>query len=157
MLQNIPAPQADAERESVTVLVNSISRRMGEFGLMLHETATNIAEVTGESQRQVGQFKKLRDSADLMIEANRKIDATSGVAREASRSGQTEISDCRNAITEAMKRVSLLVKATEAIEERLSGVEKALTDVAGVSKAIEAIAHQTSVLALNPTIEASRA
>jgi len=157
MLRNIPAPQADAEGESVTVLVNSISRRMGEFGLMLHETATNIAEVTGESQRQVGQFKKLRDSADVMAGANRKIDTTSGIAREAARSGQMEISDCRNAITEAMKRVSLLVKATEAIEERLSGVEKALTDVAGVSKAIEAIAHQTNLLALNATIEASRA
>ena len=157
MLQNISAPQADAEGESVAVLVNSVSRRMGEIGLMLHETATNIAEVTGESQRQVGQFKKLRDSADVMIGANRKIDATSGVAREAARSGQMEISDCRNAITEAMKRVSLLVKATEAIEERLSGVEKALTDVAGVSKAIEAIAHQTNLLALNATIEASRA
>jgi methyl-accepting chemotaxis protein len=157
VLQDIPAPQADAERESVAVLVNSVSRRMGEFGLMLHETATNIASVTSESERQVGQFKKLRDSADIMAGANRKIDTTSGVAREAAKSGQMEILDCRSAITEAMKRVSLLVKASEAIEERLSGVEKALTDVAGVSKAIEAIAHQTNLLALNATIEASRA
>ncbi len=107
MLQNIPAPHADAEGESVTVLVNSISRRMGEFGLMLHETATNIAEVTGETQRQVGQFKKLRDSADLMIEANRKIDTTSGVAREASRSGQMEISGCRNAIQRRSKQLRI--------------------------------------------------
>jgi methyl-accepting chemotaxis protein len=157
VLQDIPAPQGDAERESVAVLVNSVSSRMGELGLLLHDTATNIASVTSESERQVGQFKKLRDSADVMAEANRKIDTTSGVAREAARSGQKDILDCRNAITEAMKQVSLLVKASEAIEERLSGVEKALTDVTGVSKAIEAIAHQTNLLALNATIEASRA
>lgn len=157
MLQNIPKPQADPERDSADVLVNSVGRRLGEIGLMLHDTATSIAAVTSESERQVGEFKKLRDSADVMVEANRKIDTTSGAAQEAAKSGQIEISDCRNAITEAMKRVALLVKATETIQERLSGVEKALTDVAGVSKAIEAIAHQTNLLALNATIEASRA
>src|SRR6202045_4988694 len=111
VLQDIPAPQADAERESVAVLVNSVSRRMGEVGLLLHDTATNIASVTSETERQVGQFKKLRDSADVMAEANRKIDAPSGVAREAARAGQKEILDCRNAITEAMKRVPQLVQA----------------------------------------------
>jgi methyl-accepting chemotaxis protein len=147
----------DPERDSADVLVNSVGRRLGEIGLMLHDTATSIEAVTGESGRQVGQFKKLRDSADVMVEANRRIDTTSGVAQETAKSGQIEISDCRNAITEAMKRVSLLVKATETIPERLSGVEKALTDVADVSKAIEAIAHQTNLLALNATIEASRA
>jgi methyl-accepting chemotaxis protein len=155
--QNIPMPQVDPERGSTDVLVNSVGRRLGEIGMMLHDTATSIAAVTAESERQVGQFKKLRDSADVMAEANRKIDTTSGVAQETAKSGQIEISDCRDAITEAMKRVSLLVKATEAIQERLSGVEQALTDVAGVSKAIEAIAHQTNLLALNATIEASRA
>jgi methyl-accepting chemotaxis protein len=157
LLQNIPTPQADPERDPADGLVNSVGRRLGEIGLMLHDTATSIAAVTGESERQVGQFKKLRDSADVMVEANRKIDTTSGVAQATAKSGQIEIADCRNAITEAMKRVSLLVKATETIQERLSGVEKALTDVAGVSKAIEAIAHQTNLLALNATIEASRA
>jgi methyl-accepting chemotaxis protein len=155
--QNIPTPRVNPERDSADVLVNSVGRRLGEIGLMLHDTATSIAAVTGESERQVGQFKKLRDSADVMVEANRKIDTTSGVAQQTAKSGQIEIADCRNAITEAMKRVSQLVKATETIQERLSGVEKALTDVAGVSKAIEAIAHQTNLLALNATIEASRA
>jgi len=155
--QPTTVPQADAESEQIPALVNSISRRLGEFGLMLHDTASNIAEVTGESERQVGQFKKLRDSAAVMVEANRKIDATSAAAQETTKSGQSELSACRDAINEAMQRVSLLVKTTEAIEERLSGVEKALTDVAGVSKAIEAIAQQTNLLALNATIEASRA
>ena len=52
---------------------------------------------------------------------------------------------------------SLLVATTEAIEQRLAEVEKALADVGGVSKAIEKIAQQTNLLALNATIEASRA
>src|SRR5579871_3561379 len=113
-------PQVAPERGSPDVLVNSVGRRLGEIGMMLHDTATSIAAVTTESERQVGQFKKLRDSADVMVEANRRIDTTSGVAQETARSGQVEISDCRNAITEAMKRVMLLVKATETIQERLS-------------------------------------
>jgi methyl-accepting chemotaxis protein len=157
MLQTLPAPHADNEAASIPDLVNSISRRLGDFGLMLHETATNITAVTSESERQVVQFKTLRDGADVMVEANRKIDATSGTAQETARTGQAELSDCRGAITEAIRRVSLLVSTTETIEQRLAEVEKALADVGGVSKAIEKIAQQTNLLALNATIEASRA
>jgi methyl-accepting chemotaxis protein len=157
MLQTLPAPHAGNDAEQVPLLVNSISRRLGDFGLMLHETATSITAVTSESERQVVQFKTLRDSADVMVEANRKIDATSGMAQQTARIGQAELSDCRGAITEAIKRVSLLVSTTETIEQRLAEVEKALADVGGVSKAIEKIAQQTNLLALNATIEASRA
>jgi methyl-accepting chemotaxis protein len=157
MLQTLPAPHADNDAESIPLLVNSISRRLGDFGLMLHDTATNITVVTGESERQVVQFKTLRDSADVMVEANRKIDATSGMAQETAKTGQAELSDCRGAIAEAIKRVSLLVSTTETIEQRLAEVEQALADVGGVSKAIEKIAQQTNLLALNATIEASRA
>jgi methyl-accepting chemotaxis protein len=154
MLQTL---QAATETQSVPSLVNLISRRLGEFGLMLHETTTDITEATNESERQVVQFKRLRDSADLMVEVNRKIDISSGAAQETTKVGEAELSHCRSAMTEAMKCMSLLVNTTEAIERRLSEVEKALTDVAGVSKAIESIARQTNLLALNATIEASRA
>jgi methyl-accepting chemotaxis protein len=154
MLQTL---QAATETQSVPSLVNLISRRLGEFGLMLHETTTDITEATNESERQVVQFKRLRDSADLMVEVNRKIDISSEAAQETTKVGEAELSDCRSAMTEAMKCMSLLVNTTEAIERRLSEVEKALTDVAGVSKAIESIARQTNLLALNATIEASRA
>jgi methyl-accepting chemotaxis protein len=157
MLQTLPAPHAGNDAEQVPLLVNSISRRLGDFGLMLHETATSITAVTSESERQVVQFKTLRDSADVMVEANRKIDITSGVAQETAKTGQAELSDCRGAIAEAIKRVSMLVSTTEAVEQRLAEVEKALADVGGVSKAIEKIAQQTNLLALNATIEASRA
>jgi methyl-accepting chemotaxis protein len=154
MLQTL---QAATETQSVPSLVNLISRRLGEFGLMLHETTTDITEATNESERQVVQFKRLRDSADLMVEVNRKIDISSEAAQETTKVGEAELSHCRSAMTEAMRCMSLLVNTTEAIERRLSEVEKALTDVAGVSKAIESIARQTNLLALNATIEASRA
>jgi methyl-accepting chemotaxis protein len=155
MLQKLPATQGEAE--AVPQLVNSISRRLGDFGLMLHETAINITAVSNESERQVGQFKTLRDSAEVMVEANRKIDTISAIAQQTAKTGQAELSDCRIAIAEAIKRVALLVSTTETIEQRLAEVEKALADVGGVSKAIEKIAQQTNLLALNATIEASRA
>jgi methyl-accepting chemotaxis protein len=154
MLQTVPAA---TETESVPSLVNLISRRLGGFGLMLHETTTDITAVAEESERQVVQFKRLRASADLMVEANRKIDISSGAVQETTRAGQAELSDCRSAMTEAMKCMSLLVNTTEDIERRLSEVEKALAEVTGVSSAIETVAKQTNLLALNATIEASRA
>ena len=154
MLQTI---QGARETESVPCLVNSISRRLGGFGLMLHETTTDITAVAEESRRQVVQFKRLRESADLMVEANRKIDNSSEAAQETTRAGQAQLSDCRSAMAEAMKCMSLLVNTTEDIERRLSGVEKALAEVTAVSNAIESVAKQTNLLALNATIEASRA
>jgi methyl-accepting chemotaxis protein len=154
MLQTV---QAATGTESVPSLVNLISRRLGEFGLRLHETTTDITAVANESERQVLQFKRLRESANHMVEVNQKIDTSSGAVQETTRTGQVELSDCRSAMAEAMKSMSLLVDTTEAIERRLSEVEKALTDVAGVSKAIESVAQQTNLLALNATIEASRA
>src|ERR1051325_10088557 len=157
MLQTLEPPRADAGAGSIPDLVNSVSRRLGDFGLMLHETAINITAVTNESERQVGQFRALRDSAEVMVEANRKIDTTSATAEQTAKTGQAELSDCRAAIAEALKRVALLVSTTETIEQRLAEVEKALADVGGVSKAIEKIAQQTNLLALNATIEASRA
>src|SRR3954454_21261777 len=99
MLQQLPASQRDAE--AVPVLVNSISRRLGDFGLVLHETAINITSVTSESERQVGQFRSLRDSAEVMVEANRKIDTTSAQAQQTARTAQAELADCRAAIGEA--------------------------------------------------------
>jgi methyl-accepting chemotaxis protein len=157
MLQPNPAPQADPAADATSVLVNSISRRVGDFTLTLHETATALTEVAGESERQVVRFQKLRGDADLMIEANRRIGETTGSAQSAAEAGRLELDACRNAVADAAKRVSLLVSTTELIEQRLSDVDKALNDVAGVSKAIEAVARQTNLLALNATIEASRA
>jgi hypothetical protein len=132
-------------------------QRLGGFGLMLHETTTDITAVAEESERQVVQFKRLQDSADLMVQANRKIDISSGAVQETTRAGQAELSDCRSAMTEAIKCMSLMVNTTEDIERRLSEVEKALAEVTGVSSAIETVAKQTNLLALNATIEASRA
>src|SRR5436305_6095286 len=109
MLQTLEPPRADAEAGSVPGLVNSVSRRLGEFGLMLHDTAINITAVTSESERQVGQFKALRDSAEVMVEANRKIDMTSATAEQTAKTGQVELSDCRAAISKALGRVALLV------------------------------------------------
>jgi methyl-accepting chemotaxis protein len=157
MQQPTLALKADPAVGTTSELVNSISRRIGDFTLTLHETATALTEVASESQRQVSQFQKLRGDADLMIEANRRIGDTTGSAQSAAEAGRLELDACRNAIAEAAKRVSVLVSTTELIEKRLSDVDKALNDVAGVSKAIEAVARQTNLLALNATIEASRA
>jgi hypothetical protein len=88
--------QAATETESVPSLVNQISRRLGEFGLMLHETTTDIAAVADESERQVVQFKRLRESAELMVEVNGKsISLPDRCAQATINAGQAELSGCR--------------------------------------------------------------
>ena len=71
-------------------------------------------------------FRGCARAQTFMVEANRKIDNSSGAAQKATRAGQAELSDYRSAMTEAMKCMSLLVNTTEAIKRRLSEIEKAL-------------------------------
>jgi methyl-accepting chemotaxis protein len=60
-------------------------------------------------------------------------------------------------VENAVRHIGELIDSVERIESRLGAVGSALSQVAKVSAAIEAIAKQTNLLALNATIEAARA
>ena len=153
-----PLPsERPASDDAAASLVNSIGRKLGGFGLQVHETASNVAEVTKQFERQEAQLERLRDSAEVMLSANREIDGATATAHQTAEAGQTELDGSRQAIAAAVERISALVDAVERIEKKLGEVGGSLKDVASVSGAIEVIASQTNMLALNATIEAARA
>jgi methyl-accepting chemotaxis protein len=145
------------EAEAAIALVNSFSRKLGGIGLEVHEAAANISEVARQFEQQEAQLKRLRDSAQLMLDANRQIDSATATAHETAEAGRGDLEDSRRAIAKAIGQVGALVDAVERMEQRLSGIGRSLEEVAGISGSIEAIARQTNLLALNATIEAQRA
>jgi methyl-accepting chemotaxis protein len=155
-----PAPPVRAERasaQSANTLVAALGSKLGAVGLEVYEAASNVNEVAKQVERQDAQFRRLRNSADVMLEANRQIDNDTGAAHQTAASAQAHLENSRQAIAAAVARVSGLVDAVARIERRLEQIGGSLQEVAGVSGAIEAIARQTNLLALNATIEAARA
>jgi methyl-accepting chemotaxis protein len=138
-------------------LVTSVARQLGDIGLEVHQATRHIADVTAESARQVSQFKHLRGSANVMIEANRKIEEATAASCLRAEAGQADLAQSHRAITDTLGRVTMLVGTVERIERHLDQIRQSLQEVSNVSGVIETVAKQTSLLALNAKIEAARA
>jgi methyl-accepting chemotaxis protein len=153
-----PSSLIDSEEAAAAIeLVNSFSRKLGGVGLEVHDAASNLNEVAHQFERQEEQLKRLRDSAQLMVEANLQIDGATATAHQTAEGGRGELDQSRRTIAEAISQVGALVDAVERMEQRLSGIGRSLEEVAGISGTISAITRQTNLLALNATIEAARA
>jgi methyl-accepting chemotaxis protein len=145
------------ELNEAKLLVTSVARQLGDIGLEVHQATRNIADVAAESARQVSQFKHLRGSADVMIEANRKIEEATATSCLRAEAGQADLARSHRAITDTLGRVTMLVGTVERIERHLDQIRQSLQEVSNVSGVIETVAKQTSLLALNAKIEAARA
>ena len=92
-----------------------------------------------------------------MVAANHDIATASQAVQSATSAAVGDIAQSRSVVDAAVRHIAELVDSVERIEQRLGSVGDALSQVAKVSVAIEAIAKQTNLLALNATIEAARA
>jgi methyl-accepting chemotaxis protein len=149
-------PASNREQAAVA-LVNAFSRQLGILAMAIHEAASNIDAVAKQVERQETQLKRLRESAQLMAETNRRIDSATETADSAAEAGQAELAGSRQAVGTGIAQVATLADAVERIEQRLDTIGQSLKGVAGISGSIDAIARQTNLLALNATIEAARA
>ena len=150
-------PDTEREGQAALSLIHSFSRKLGAVCLDVHEAVINIGDVAKEFERQQAQLGPLRESAGVMVSANRQIDGATASAHTAAASGRSDLENSRQAIGQAVGRVGALADAVEKIEKRLEEIGRSLKEVAGISGTIEAIASQTNLLALNATIEAARA
>src|SRR5262249_6492753 len=129
----------------------------GRLGVELADVLGNLEFVAERVSRQAAQFDHLKQAADTMVTANRKIDDATRAVQSTASSAATEISTARGAADAAAQHVGDLMGAVQRIEQRLGTVSTVLSQVAKVAGSIETIAKQTNLLALNATIEAARA
>ena len=157
-MEPVPAPlhQKD-EAQAAIGLVQELSGKLGTIGLDAHDAASHLTDVAKQFERQEQQFKRLRDSAEAMVEANKQIDRATDTAHSTAESAQSALETSRQTIAKAIARVTTLVDAVERMEKRLGEISASLDEVAGASGTIDAIARRTNLLALNATIEAAHA
>ncbi|WP_316231603.1 methyl-accepting chemotaxis protein [Bradyrhizobium sp. SZCCHNR1051] len=138
-------------------LIDEIADRIGGLGVELADVAGNVQEVAARVSYQSQRFGHLQATAKTMVAANHDIATASQAVQSATTAAVGDIAQSRSVVDTAVRHIAELVDSVERIEQRLGSVGDALSQVAKVSVAIEAIAKQTNLLALNATIEAARA
>jgi len=138
-------------------LIDEIADRIGGLGVELADVAGNVQEVANRFSYQSQRFGHLQTTAKTMVAANHDIATASQAVQSATSAAVGDIAQSRSVVDAAVRHIAELVDTVERIEQRLGSVGDALSQVAKVSVAIEAIAKQTNLLALNATIEAARA
>ncbi|MGY4305909.1 methyl-accepting chemotaxis protein [Bradyrhizobium sp. USDA 4369] len=138
-------------------LIDEIADRIGGLGVELADVAGNVQEVANRFSYQSQRFGHLQTTAKTMVAANHDIATASQAVQSATSAAVGDIAQSRSVVDAAVRHIAELVDSVERIEHRLGSVGDALSQVAKVSVAIEAIAKQTNLLALNATIEAARA
>ncbi|HUH84560.1 MAG TPA: hypothetical protein VLX85_08105, partial [Stellaceae bacterium] len=135
----MPAPAANTEELSaLRAFVAELSLKLGTVGLDTYEAAANVTEVAKQLERQNAQLGRLRNSSDVLLEANRQIDGATDTAHKTADAARADLQNSRQAIAGAVGRVAALVDAVTRIEERLGAIGNSLSEVAGISGAIEA-------------------
>ncbi|HTH16783.1 MAG TPA: methyl-accepting chemotaxis protein [Magnetospirillum sp.] len=145
---------ADADFEQ---LVAALVERCGRLGINAADIAGRIEDVSKRIATQAELLSSASAAATAMAEANDRIAAQAGDAKQAVEAMTEQMTQSRGAIKRAMDDVFGLVEGTTRIEAQLPGLQSSLTKVDGATKEIEAVARQTNMLALNATIEAARA
>jgi methyl-accepting chemotaxis protein len=154
MSQMSEQPSRDAAGARIA---QQIAEKAGSLGVQLADAAGAIDEVAKVVAGQTRQFEELRATADAMVEANERISGeVENAARIAARSAE-EMTTSRGSIESSLGELRGLAESATAIESKLSGLRRALEQIAKVAQTIDAIAKQTNLLALNATIEAARA
>ncbi|MFD1623495.1 methyl-accepting chemotaxis protein [Azospirillum griseum] len=150
-------PSSPALAEAAVAVVQEIDRRIGGVGLELADITANVQDVSAIVLRQGEQFRTLRGAVDAMSAANADIDRNAGQASALAAAAATEADESHAAVANAVREIAGLIDGVARMERQLALVNASLTQVATVSRAIQAIAKQTNLLALNATIEAARA
>lgn len=137
-------------RESLSTIIQSMNETMVGFGA----AASRLAEMSEELNGQSGQLHQAsmeqNQSAEGLVNAVSQVkERLSSVTLSSSqtRAKTEEIAQC---IQEANKRMDSLSGAMDNISSNAQEITK-------IAKAIEDIAFQTSILAINASVEAARA
>lgn len=163
---SLPAAQGDFETEldaasDGNARITELAERIDRLSIDIADATGLVSDLHAIGQTQTQQVQTAAEAARQMRDANRSLQASLQHAREAGGRSEQVLSDSTETISSAFTRTSDVMQSLGqgALDlhgslEEVSGYIKAVTKT---SDAIESIARETQLLALNASVEAARA
>lgn len=135
--------------------------RLSDCITTLREAATGLKKVTVKTidgvQQQKNGTELIADSMDTMTSVAAEVDQNSEVASGSAVEANTEAEQGMELVSRLQKVMQDMQLESERSQEALNRLVEDSRDIGQVSSAINGIAEQTNLLALNAAIEAARA
>lgn len=134
--------------------LNAVSTNTGKSAMEVAKSADELAASSAEQARQVSEavecIRKLSEMVVQVTQESQKIGAASSQVAQSASLGQKVTND-------VALEINILFDTTKKAAEVINTLTGASEEISGITSIIEGIAEQTSLLALNASIEAARA
>ncbi len=144
------------EREQRHEVLAEVAREAGALGVDLVDVAANVDLVAGRVTDQAATFEELSASADEILRNNHLVAESAGEVGATAKTACEEVEASRARVDGSIAEIGALVDAVEATADSLGSLSDELDGIRGLAAAIDDIAKQTHLLALNARIEAAR-
>lgn len=138
-----------------------IGKRAGHLGVEIADVAGIVTDLTAIGAAQAEHTKAARAAAESLNETNAWLADSMGEARATANNTRVILGESADAISGMVQRsthtMRTLSESALSFRGQLEDVDTKLRDVQKASKAIELIAKETRLLALNASVEAARA
>jgi methyl-accepting chemotaxis protein len=138
-----------------------IGKRAGHLGVEIADVAGIVTDLTSIGAAQAEHTKSARAAAEALSETNAWLADSMGEARANANNTRVILGESADAITAMVDRSTHTMRTLSAsaldFRGQLEEVDTNLRNVQAASKAIETIAKETRLLALNASVEAARA
>jgi chromosome segregation ATPase len=119
--------------------------------------ATNVGWTIHDLREVADSTSTIVSSVEALANTISELSSSSAATSTEAEAVRSETADCETEMRGARESMHLLKDRVIDMNERLSGLEGAVRQIADMAQTIEAISKQTNLLALNATIEAARA
>ncbi len=109
------------------------------------------------AENQTAEFKKATGIIDELIQSTSDISHKAQKAQEVSESAANSTSTGREYVIKSLEGIQLIRASTQTINKKMKALSERLLEIVTISQLIAEVSSRTNLLAMNASIEASRA